>query len=172
MVATPLFGLMVDKIGRRSLFMAVGSLILLPLFAIVTYAPPGSEIGLWLPFYGSFSLPMTLLIVMTLLGISFSLIPAIMWPSVAYIVEQRRLGSAYSLMTLCQQIGMAAVPWLIGLLNDAYQAGPENPVGYAPGMWLFTGLSLFGLVFAFLLWREERSPHAHGLETITSKSGA
>ncbi|HXG37967.1 MAG TPA: MFS transporter [Bacteroidota bacterium] len=172
MVATPLFGLMVDKIGHRSLFMAVGSLILLPLFAIVTYAPPGSEINLWLPLYGSFSLPITLLVVMTLLGISFSLIPAIMWPSVAYIVEQRRLGSAYSLMTLCQQIGMAAVPWLIGMLNDAYQAGPENPGGYAPGMWLFTGLSLFGLVFAFLLWRAERGPGAHGLETITTKSGA
>jgi MFS family permease len=172
MVATPLFGLLVDKIGRRSLFMAVGSLILLPLFAIVTYAPPGIDIGLWLPFYGSFSLPITLLVVMTLLGISFSLIPAIMWPSVAYIVEQRRLGSAYSLMTLCQQVGMAAVPWLIGSLNDTYHAGPENPAGYAPGMWLFTALSFFGLLFAFLLWRAERGPGAHGLETITTKSGA
>jgi MFS family permease len=107
-----------------------------------------------------------------LLGISFSLIPAIMWPSVAYIVEQRRLGSAYSLMTLCQQIGMAAIPWVIGLLNDAYHAGPEHPGGYAPGMWVFTGLSLFGLLFAFLLWRAERGPHAHGLETITTAHGA
>jgi len=171
MVATPLFGLMVDKIGKRSLFMTVGSLILLPLFMVVTYAPPGEPIGLWLPFYGSFSLPITLLVVMTLLGISFSLIPAIMWPSVAYIVEQRRLGSAYSLMTLCQQVGMAAIPWVIGLLNDANAAGPENPSGYAPGMWVFTGLSLFGLLFSYLLWRTERGPKALGLETITTKSG-
>jgi MFS family permease len=169
MVATPLFGLLVDKIGRRALLMTVGSLILLPLFVVVTYAPPGDELGLWLPFYGSFSLPVTLIIVMTLLGISFSLIPAIMWPSVAYLVEQRRLGSAYSLMTLCQQVGMSAIPWVIGLLNDAYAASPENPGGYAPGMWVFTGLSLFGLLFSYLLWRSETGPNARGLETITAK---
>jgi MFS family permease len=169
MVATPLFGLLVDKIGRRSLFMAVGSLILLPLFLIVTYAPAGVEVGFWLPLYGSVTLPITLLIVMSLLGLSFSLIPAVMWPSVAYIVEQRRLGSAYSLMTLCQQVGMAAIPWIIGLLNDAFLAGPDNPAGYAAGMWVFTGLAFFGLVFSYLLWREESGPDAHGLETITAK---
>jgi MFS family permease len=170
MVATPLFGLLVDRVGRRSLFMAIGSLILLPLFLVVTYLPGGAEVGVWLPFYGGFTVPLTLLIVMALLGIAFSMIPAIMWPSVAYIVEQRRLGSAYSLMTLCQQIGMAAVPWLIGVLNDAYAAGPENPAGYAAGMWLFTALASLGLVFSFLLWRTERGPHAHGLETITMTS--
>jgi MFS family permease len=172
MVATPLFGLLVDRIGRRSLFMMVGSLVLLPLFLIVTYGPPGIDVGMWLPFFGSFSIPLTLFIVMTLLGISFSMIPAIMWPSVAYIVEQRRLGSAYSLMTLCQQIGMAAVPWLIGLMNDMFGAGPENPSGYEAGMWLFTVLSSFGFVFAFLLWKAERGADAHGLETITMKSGS
>ncbi|HEX9829568.1 MAG TPA: MFS transporter, partial [Bacteroidota bacterium] len=51
MVATPLFGLLVDKIGKRALLMAFGSLILLPLFVVVTYAPPGADVGLWLPFY-------------------------------------------------------------------------------------------------------------------------
>jgi MFS family permease len=90
-----------------------------------------------------------------------------MWPSVAYIVEERRLGSAYSLMTLCQQVGMAAIPYVIGLLNDAFGAGPENPGGYTPGMWVFTGLGLLGLVFSYLLWKTEKGPSAHGLETIT-----
>jgi MFS family permease len=108
---------------------------------------------------------------MVLLGISFSLIPAVMWPSVAYIVEQRRLGSGYALMTLCQQIGMAAIPWLIGFLNDAFNAGPENPGGYTPGMWLFTALASLGLLFSFLLWKTEKGPGAHGLETITSRTG-
>jgi MFS family permease len=164
MVATPLFGLLVDRIGKRSLFMTLGSLMILPLFLIVTYAPPGALVTL--PFFASYPIPMTLLFVMIMLGIAFSLIPAIMWPSVAYIIDQRRLGSAYSLMTLCQQVGMAAVPWLIGLLNDVYGAGPENASGYAPGMWLFTGLAVFGLVFSYLLWKAERSPGAHGLETI------
>lgn len=166
MVATPLFGLMVDRIGRRSFFMTIGTLVLLPLFLIVTYVPAGSEVTLWLPGFGTFALPITLLIVMSLLGVVFSLIPAIMWPSVAYIVEQRRLGSAYSLMTLCQQLGMAAIPWIIGMLNDAFAAGPDNPGGYAAGMWVFTGLGAFGLVFSYLLWKAERGPGAHGLETI------
>lgn len=166
MIATPLFGLLVDRVGKRSLFMAIGTVVILPLFLIVTYAPPGPDIQFWMPFFNDVSLPLTLLIVMSLLGIVFSLIPAIMWPSVAYIVDQKRLGSAYSLMTLCQQVGMAAIPWVIGLLNDAFAAGPENPSGYAAGMWLFTGLGAFGLVFSFLLKRAESGPHAHGLETI------
>lgn len=163
MVATPLFGLWVDKVGKRSLFMTVGSLILLPLFLVVTYVPPGDPV---------FGIPITLLIVMLLLGIAFSMIPAVMWPSVAYIVEQRRLGTGYALMTFCQQIGMAAVPWLIGLLNDTFQAGPENTAGYAPGMWLFTALASLGLLFSYLLWKTERGPGGHGLETITTATSA
>jgi MFS family permease len=167
MFATPLFGYLVDRIGRRSFFMTAGSLALLPLFLMVTYLPPGIDISLWLPFFGSFSLPITLLIVMLLLGVVFSLIPAVMWPAVAYIVQQQRLGSAYAMMTLCQQVAMAAVPWVIGRTNDVFQAGPDNPAGYAPGMWIFTGLASLGLLFSFLLWKTERGPHAHGLETIT-----
>jgi MFS family permease len=171
MVATPLFGLMVDRIGRRSFFMAIGSLILLPLFLAATYLPPGPTVSLPIPFLGAASAPLTLWVVMGLLGVAFSLIPAVMWPSVAYIVEQRRLGSGYALMTLCQQVGMAAIPWLIGLLNDAFRAGPDNPGGYAPGMWLFTGLASLGLFFSFMLWRTETRPGGHGLETITTRTG-
>lgn len=171
MIATPLFGLWVDKVGKRSLFMIVGTLILFPLFLIVTYAPPGDLIAVTIPLIGTGKIPLTLLIVMVLLGISFSMIPAVMWPSVAYIVEQKRLGSGYSLMTLCQQIGMAAIPWLIGYTNDAFSASPENPEGYAPGMWIFTALASLGLLFSFLLWKTETGPNAHGLETITTRTG-
>jgi MFS family permease len=171
-IATPLFGLLVDKIGKRSLFMAFGSIILLPLFLVVTYAPAGPDISLTVPFLGSYTWPLTLIIVMLLLGVAFSMIPAIMWPSVAYIVEEKRLGSGYSLMTLCQQVGMAAIPWLIGFLNDSFSAGPENPDGYTPGMWVFTALSSLGLLFSFLLYKTEKSPGGHGLETITTKTGA
>lgn len=171
MVATPLFGYLVDRVGRRSLFMTLGSLLLLPLFLSVTYLPPGRDVSVWLPFLGDFTAPLTLLVVMACLGIAFSLIPAVMWPSVAYIVEERRLGSAYALMTLCQQVGMAFVPWFIGFLNDRFAAGPENPAGYAPGMWLFTLLASLGLLFSFLLWRAERGPGSHGLETIVIGKG-
>jgi MFS family permease len=151
MFATPLFGLVVDRVGRRALLMVFGSLLLLPAFLLAGY----THLSLFVP--------------VAMLGVSFSLIPAVMWPSVAYIVPQRRLGSAYSLMTLCQQLGVAAVPWLIGRSNDALGAGPANPPGYSGMIWILTALASFGVLFAILLWRTEHGPHAHGLETITTK---
>ena len=167
-VATPLFGLWVDRVGRRSWFMAVGSLAMLPLFLVVTYAPPGPVVPVPLTGVG---LPLTLLLSILLFGAVFSLIPAVMWPSVAYIVEPHRLGSAYALMTFCQQIGWAVVPLAIGGLNDLYRAGPDNTAGYAPGMWFYTAMSSLGLYFAWKLWRAETGPGSHGLETITARDG-
>ncbi len=171
-ILTPLFGLLVDRIGRRSWFMAVGSLVMLPLFLAVTYLPPGPEMPLVIPFIGSAQVPLTLIVVMTLLGAVFSLIPAVMWPSVAYIVDERRLGSAYAMMTLCQQLGWVVVPPVIGVLNDTFQASPENPAGYAAGMWFYTALASLGLLFSWLLYRSEKGPGGHGLETITTRTGA
>jgi Na+/melibiose symporter-like transporter len=107
-----------------------------------------------------------------MMGVAFSLIPAVMWPSVAYIVEERRLGTAYALMTLVQQVGVAGMNWLIGRTNDAVGASAAQPAGYAAGMWIFTVLGFVGLLFAVLLRREETGPRAHGLETITTASAA
>ena len=160
-ILTPLFGLLVDRVGHRALFMAVGSLVMLPLFLAVTYLPPGPEILLWIPFIGSAMVPLTLFLVIFLLGAVFSLIPAVMWPAVAYIVEERRLGSAYALMTLCQQLGWAVVPLIIGWLNDVYGAGPAHPQGYAPGMWFYTSLAALGLWFAYKLWRNDSRHRSH-----------
>ncbi|TWT18686.1 major facilitator superfamily domain-containing protein 1 [Luteimonas marina] len=151
-VLTPLFGLWADRVGRRALFMVAGTLLMLPLFLMVTYLPPGPLLAI--PFTAQ-SVPATLLLVAVLLGGVFSLIPAVLWPAVAYIVEARRLGSAYALMTFCQQVGWAAVPPVVGLLNDRAAAGPGNPAGYAGGMWFYTALVAVGLVFAWKLWRLE-----------------
>lgn len=169
-IATPLFGLWVDRVGRRSLFMAVGSLVMLPLFLAVTYLPPGPTINVVIPLIGSGEMPLTLLVAMLLFGGVFSLVPAVMWPSVAYIVEARRLGAAYALMTFCQQIGWTAVPLVVGYLNDRFQAGPQNPDGYAASMWVYTTLGALGLFFAWRLWVAERGPGGHGLETVTTRS--
>jgi MFS family permease len=152
MIATPLFGLWVDKVGKRALFMAWGSLLLMPVYLMMAY----HLTPLWVP--------------VAMLGVAFSLIPAVMWPSVAYIVEERRLGTAYALMTLVQQIGVACMNWIIGRTNDAFGASAENPMGHAPGMWIFSILGFLALFFAILLRREETGPHAHGLETITTSS--
>ncbi|HLP18426.1 MAG TPA: MFS transporter [Bacteroidota bacterium] len=148
MIATPLFGLMVDKIGKRSLFMMFGSLLLIPVYLIMAY----THISLYVP--------------MAMMGVAFSLIPAIMWPSVAYIVDQSKLGTAYGLMTMIQNMGLTGFNILIGWANDTSAAGAANPGGYTLGMLIFSCLGFFGLLFAFLLRRSEMGPHAHGLETI------
>ncbi len=102
-----------------------------------------------------------------MMGVAFSLIPAIMWPSVAYLVPEKRLGAAYAVMTLIQQVGVAGMNWLIGRTNDAFQAGAANAEGYTPGMWIFSSLGFLALIFAVLLRRAETGPNARGLETIT-----
>lgn len=141
MIATPLFGLLVDKVGRRSLFMAVGSLLLIPVYLMLVY----TNITPYVP--------------MIMMGISFSLIPAVMWPSVAYIVDQKRLGTAYSVMTLIQQVGLAGFNWMIGYAND-------TTGGYETGMWIFSILGFAGLLFSYLLWKNETGPNGHGLEKV------
>ena len=54
-------------------------------------------------------------------------------------------------MTFCQQVGWAVVPPVVGLLNDRAGAGPDNPAGYAGGMWFYTALVAVGLYFAWRL---------------------
>jgi len=155
MVATPLFGLLVDKVGNRALFMVFGSLMMMPVFLMMAYQIT------------------PLVVPVAMMGVAFSLIPAVMWPSVAYIVDEKRLGTAYAVMTLVQQIGVMTVPLVIGFLNDHYQASAANPTGHNPGMWAFSILGFLALFFAVMLRREETGPNAHGLETIKagSKSG-
>ena len=139
MIATPIFGLLADRIGKRALLMMLGSIILVPVYLLMVY----SQISLYIPI--------------AMMGIAFSLIPAVMWPSVAYIVEERRLGTAYSLMTLIQQIGLAGFNWMIGFANDYSHASANNPAGYRLGMWIFSILGFSGMLFAYLLRRSDLS---------------
>lgn len=153
MIATPIFGLVVDRIGRRASMMFLGAFLLMPVYVIMAF----HLTPLWVPI--------------AMMGMAFSLVPAVMWPSVAYLVDSKRLGTAYAMMGLIQQVGVAAFSYMVGKANDLAAAGPENPAGYIPGMWLFTSLGVFAFIFAFLLWKVERGPSAHGLETIKAKDG-
>jgi len=74
-----------------------------------------------------------------------------MWPSVAYVVDASKLGTAYGLMTLIQNVGLFSFNLLIGGVNDMFAAGPANPQGYLPGMWIFSACGIMGMVFALLL---------------------
>lgn len=172
MIATPLFGLLVDRVGKRALFMVLGSVLLMPVYLMLAYLPFSHTAAVHVPFYGDWSLPLYPLLATSMMGIAFSLVPAVMWPSVAYIVEQSRLGTAYALMTLIQQIGFFALNWMQGAANDYAHAGLDNPGGYALGMWIFSVLGFVGLTFAILLRVRETGPHGHGLETITVSSSS
>jgi MFS family permease len=151
-VATPLFGFMADRLGHRAAFMAFGCFLLAATFPILAY----TDANLWVST--------------VMIGIAFSLVPAVIWPAVPYLVEPNRLGTAYGLMTMVQAIGLTAINEVAGRLNDANGASAENPAGYTPMLWLFLVLSLFGFVFAYALRVRETGPHGHGLEQI--KAGA
>jgi hypothetical protein len=87
-----------------------------------------------------------------------------MWPSVALIVDSAKLGTAYGLMTMIQNIGLFGFNLLIGFANDFSGASAGNPAGYNLGMWIFSILGFLGLTFAFLLRKSETGSHGHGLE--------
>jgi len=176
MFGTPIFGLFVDKVGKRALLMIFGSVLLIPVYLLMAYVRSAHYITVYLPSTadGHFALiahhlPPILLTTMAMMGIAFSLTPAVMWPSVAYLVEQSKLGTAYGLMTMIQNIGLVGFNLVVGWANDYSHAGIDNPAGYNLGMWIFSILGFFGLTFAFLLRRRELGPHGHGLETITTK---
>lgn len=116
------------------------------------------------------AIPIYLLLPMSMMGIAFSLVPAVMWPSVAIITESSKLGTAYGLMTMIQNIGLFAFNLLIGYANDISGASASNPAGYNAGMWIFSSLGFFGLLFAFLLRRSEIGKHGHGLEKGIAKT--
>ncbi len=144
--ATPLFGLLADRLGHRALMLTFGTL-LLPITLIVLGL---TDLNPW------FST--------VLMGVSFALVPAIIWPATTLIVDPRRLGTALGVITLLQALGLWASNRLAGWLADKAGAGPENPAGYATMLWFFGLLSLLAVASVVLLWRRESGPHGHGLE--------
>ncbi|MBN2412020.1 MFS transporter [candidate division KSB1 bacterium] len=131
MIGTPLFGLFIDLVGKRASLMMLGSVLLIPVYLLLIYTP------------------LHPIVPMVFMGVAFSLIPAAMWPSVALIVKEQQLGTAYGLMTMIQNIGLFGFNLLIGFANDI--SG-----GYRAGMWLFSTLGFAGLFFAFMLKRADR----------------
>ncbi|HEU4384871.1 MAG TPA: MFS transporter [Anaeromyxobacteraceae bacterium] len=164
----PVFGFLADRIGKRALLMAVGSLLLVLPFPLMLHWRTGVQFPhIALPVMGtlvSAGTPAELVVSMAMMGLAFALVPAVLWAAVTYLVPAERLGSAYALMTFCQQVGWSAMSWGMGKVKDAAGATAEHPAGWAPVIWMLALLSLAGFVFSFLLWREEHGPRAHGLE--------
>jgi MFS family permease len=144
--ATPLFGLLADRLGHRALMLVLGTLLLPMTFVVLGL----TNLSLW--------------VTTVMMGVSWSLVPAVIWPATTLIVEPRRLGTALGLITLIQALGMSASNIAAGWLADEAGAGAQNPGGYTVMLWFFFLLSLVALSSAVLLWRRETGPTGHGLE--------
>jgi MFS family permease len=100
-----------------------------------------------------------------ILGISFSLVPAALWPSVPKIMDKRFLGSAYSLIFWVQNIGLCLFPIAIGKVLTATNPGVEDPMlyNYTAPMLMLASLGVFALIFGVWLKALDKK-HNYGLE--------
>jgi MFS family permease len=154
-VFTPLFGWFVDKKGKRASLMLVGSFLLVIVHLTLSLTN------------------ITPFVAMFILGIAFSLVPAAMWPSVALIVEEKRIGTAYGIMAALQNLGLYAFPILAGYILDATNPGVTEIMvaegtatyDYTYTILMFAGLGVIGLFFSWMLKREDAGSRSHGLES-------
>jgi MFS family permease len=144
--ATPLFGLLADRFGHRALMLTFGTL-LLPLTFIVLGL---TNLSPWIST--------------VLMGVSWSLVPAVIWPATTLLVEPRRLGTAFGIIIMLQSLALWSSNRCAGWLADLAGAGAANPGGYAIMLWYFGLLSLTALTSVALLWWRESGPKGHGLE--------
>ena len=126
MCVTWLFGLLVDKVGKRATMMIIGSLMMIPCHVLMAY----TDIS---PF-----------ILMSVLGLSFALVPAALWPAVPLIVKEKNLGTAYGIIFMIQNIGLFVFEPLAGKLFDVTGS-------YKLSMIMFSLLGVLGLGFAIWL---------------------
>jgi Na+/melibiose symporter-like transporter len=139
---TPLFGALVDKVGKATLWMIVGSALVLTSHLIITFAPQG--------------VPMYAYIAIALLGIGYSLVPSAMWPSVPKIIPEKNLGTAYSLIYWVQNLGMWAVPIFVGKIFKHIITEPGNKVqeisAAIQAEYVFIALGVIAIAVALMLF--------------------
>lgn len=135
-VLTPLFGVVYDRLGRGSLLMLIGCLIVT--FCHVCLALPIMQ-HTW---FAS--------LMMLLYGVSFSLVPSAMWPSVPKIVPLKQLGTAYSIIYFVQNIGLMLVPMMVGNVIGAHTDATGH-VDFTLPMVVFAILGLGAVCIALVL---------------------
>ena len=142
-IFTPLFGTLVDKIGKGTRWMIIGSVLVLTSHLIIAFAPSVTYFG----YIG-----------IALLGVGYSLVPAAMWPSVPKIIPEKNLGTAYSLIYWIQNMGMLIVPIFVGLIFNKYITADEGDamritqeqVAAVGAEYIFIGLGIVAVVVSLL----------------------
>lgn len=146
LVFAPLFGAVVDRVGRGTKIMILGSAMILFSHLTVAFAPG-------VPAFG--------FIAIGVLGLGYSLVPAAMWPSLPKIIAESRLGTAFSLVYWVQNIGLFTVPIVVGHIIDR----ASSPV---VAEYFFIGLAVCAIVVSVLL---SRSSDRHPELRLDEKAG-
>jgi len=144
MMFAPFAGRLVDKTGRRASLMILGSALLIASHLILGLTRMDPRLP------------------MILLGAAFVLVPAAMWPSIPQLVAKEKVGTAFGLTTMIQNIGLALFPYLNGLLA-------HRTSSYTSSQIMFACLGFAGLVFAFLL-KNADAKRGHVLERPEQKA--
>ncbi len=157
---TPFLGWYLDRRGKGATMLILGALLMIichTTFALVLPAFPNKIIAF---------------AAIIVLGISFSLVPAALWPSVPKIMDKRYLGSAYSLIFWVQNFGLSGTPILIGYALEKSNPGVAEQIAagaegvaynYTVPMLLFASLGVLALIFALWLKADDKRNH-YGLE--------
>ncbi len=149
MVLTPFLGAFIDYKGKGASMMLLGAVIMIACHCVFAFV---------LPAYPSKTLA---LITILILGVSFSLVPASMWPSVPKIIDEKVLGSAYCLIFWVQNVGLCLVPLLIGKLRVATN-------GYLVPMIVFASFGVLAFLLSLALKVEDKKKN-YGLELPNKK---
>ncbi len=150
MVLTPFLGMFLDFKGKGATMLMIGAVIMVCCHLSFAFLLP-------LFPYKWFATSLILI-----LGVSFSLVPAALWPSVPKIIDEKILGSAYCLIFWVQNIGLCLVPMLIGKALEA--SG-----GYQLPMIIFSSFGVLAFIFSFFLKIEDKRK-GYGLEIPNKKS--
>ena len=149
MVLTPFLGAFIDYKGKGASMMLLGAVIMIACHCVFAFV---------LPAYPSKTLALVTILV---LGVSFSLVPASMWPSVPKIIDEKVLGSEFCLIFWVENIGLCLVPLLIGKLRVATD-------GYLVPMIVFASFGVLAFLLSLALKVEDKKKN-YGLELPNKK---
>lgn len=150
---TPFLGNYLDKKGKGATMLILGAILMIICHLSFAFLLPATK-SVVVAYMG-----------IILLGVSFSLVPAALWPSVPKLVDSRLLGSAYAVIFWIQNIGLYAFPMIIGSVLQSTNPGVTNPLeyNYTVPMILFASLGVLALVLGFCLKAEDKKK-GYGLE--------
>ncbi len=155
---TPFLGNYLDRKGKGATMLILGALLMIICHLSFAFLLPATK-SMAIAYAG-----------IILLGISFSLVPAALWPSVPKLVDNRLLGSAYAVIFWIQNIGLYAFPMIIGSVLKSSNPGVTNPLeyNYTNPMLVFTLLGVLALIFGFWLKYIDKKK-GYGLEEANIK---